>query len=99
MADVVEEQCPVCRASARFEPLGHVRKHYRCGECGEFVVASIAEGWLRSSINDFRAREVRRITTSAPADQLLVIERDPLKQGQSPTYSFTLRPRGQALRG
>jgi hypothetical protein len=99
MVDVVEDWCPVCRVSAKFEPLDHVRKHYRCGECGEFVVASIAENWLRSSINDWRAREVRRITATALGDQLLVIERDPLRQGQSPTYSFTLKSRSQALHG
>lgn len=99
MTQIVEEQCPVCRTSAKFEPLGHVRKHYQCSNCGEFVVASIAEIWLRSSINEWRAGEVRRITSAAPEDQLLVIERDPLNNDQSPTYSFALKLRNQALRG
>jgi hypothetical protein len=99
MTEVVEEQCPVCRASAKSEPLGHVRKHYECTNCGEFVVASLAESWLRSSINEWRAEKVRRITSAAPQDHLLVIERDSLNNDQSPTYSFALKLRNQALRG
>ncbi len=98
MVHVAEEQCPVCLAPAKFEPVGPVRKHYQCGNCGEFVVASIAERWLRSSINDSRANKVRGITSAAREGELLVIERDPLKQ-QSPTYSFKLKRRAEALRG
>ena len=98
MALVAEDQCPVCRALAKFEALGHLRKHYLCGTCGEFVVASIAERWLRSSINEGRAAEVRRIIGAAAEDQLLVIERDPLESAEFPTYSFAVKPRGEALR-
>ena len=99
MVNVVEDQCPVCRSAAKFEPVGPERKHYCCGRCGEFVVASNAERWLRSSINEWRASEVRRITSEATDGQTLVIERDPLMSNESRSYSFYVKACAVALRG
>ena len=97
--NVMEDQCPVCKAVAKFERVGHLRKHYSCSLCGEFVVASIAERWLRSSLNARCAREVHRMTGEATEEQLLVIERNPLIPNESPSYSLNLRARSEALRG
>jgi hypothetical protein len=99
MANVVEDHCPVCKAAAKFERVGPGRKHYCCGQCGEFVVASIAERWLRSSLNDYRANEVLRMTGEATEEQLLVIERHPLKPNESSIFSFAVKARTEALRG
>ena len=99
MVSGVEDQCPVCSAAAKFEPVGPVRKHYCCSLCGEFVVASNAERWLRSSINSRRASEVRRMTSGATEGHLLVIERDPLIPNESSSYFFAVMAREEALRG
>jgi hypothetical protein len=99
MVNGVEDKCPVCSAAAKFEPIGQVRKHYCCSLCGEFVVASIAERWLRFSINSRRANEVRRLTSGATEGHLLVIERAPLKSNESPNFTLALKAREEALRG
>ena len=99
MVNGVEDKCPVCNAAAKFEPIGQVRKHYCCSLCGEFVVASIAERWLRSSINSWRTSEVRRMSIEATKGHLLVIERSPLIPNESPSYFFAVKAREETLRG
>lgn len=100
MAVPVEEDCPICREAAVFERIGSARKHFQCKHCGEFVVASLAERWLRSSLNDGRTDALREQITAAAENQLLVIERAPMGgETASPTYSASIMTRREALRG
>ncbi|MFO6419259.1 HNH endonuclease [Hylemonella sp. W303a] len=100
MATQVEEDCPICRQAAVFERIGSARKHFQCEHCGEFVVASLAERWLRSSLNDGRMDALREKISEVAEDQLLVIERDPIGGStSSTTYSASIMARSEALRG
>jgi hypothetical protein len=98
MSTPTPEECPLCTEMAAFELIGAVRKYFRCLGCGEFVVASLAERLLRSSVNEGRKEALRKQIADAGEGNLVVIERDPLESGSSPSLTAITKPHTEALR-